>query len=65
MRRLASDNDDAAIETALDCLEQVARGLLAADDDDLIVDLVERVENDIDVVGIDDVALCAGPVRPE
>ena len=50
---LGIGHDDPAIETPLNCLEEAARRLAPADDDDVIVNLVERVEDDVHAIGIE------------
>ena len=46
-------DDDAGVEATVDGLEQRARHVVARDDDDVIVGGVERIERQIELVGIE------------
>ena len=47
-------DDDARIETPLRRLEQVARGVMIGVDDDMFEGFVERIENQIGAIRIED-----------
>ena len=46
-------NNDTGVEAALNRLEELARLIVASGDDDLIVGLIESIENEVQLIGID------------